>query len=728
MSQESTNKILHSSVAGAIAGLGLLPGAAAAETVLDVAVALDTPVEPPSDISLPEAKAIAPNVDVKTREVEWDVPWIEQPAALPETAASIALPTPATTQLAMGFAEESAAVEFAQTDFPLITVAEPVLDDVIIAEPSEPAQDVLVAQAITEEAFPSPVLAVDESAVDASILEVSDSDEVASQAASISDFWDQSAVESSSPLDEQEDSSYETIAPSLEISAEASLGSSAPRLALLDKEEAFDSVSSTSPAVSFESDESSQIQPVRAKAPWLARSLSSEEVAENEFASRSIVPLIALRSEEEEAAEERDEPWLAYAAIAEESAEDGKAPWLARSSNAESASEVVDDRLAITLPQPEAKRPAPWISLTPVELLGEETTDDLALRDFTSGRAGAQAYDVTGLQQIAITPEDLANPDEIAVTVDSSEVEFLSPEAGAFLDIPATSVVLRFPIGANIALLANGQLVDSTLVGRTESDPATQLRTQTWYGVPLLPGENTLEVISTEDGVVLQSLPLSVRGQPDKLVLLSPRTIPSDGRSTAAIRGQLVDESGNISRWDSIATVRASDGRFVGADQDPDAPGFQVEVQRGEFVAELQSSLESHLVQIQANASGFEAFGQIQFDTPQRPSLVSGVIDLRVGARGTDFYDSYREFLPVNGDNDYEFDVDAAVFATGNLGEWLYTGAYNSDRTLNEDCNGDSALFRTNSSTCSNLYPTYGDNSYSDVVAPSLDSVYLRLE
>ena len=108
--------------------------------------------------------------------------------------------------------------------------------------------------------------------------------------------------------------------------------------------------------------------------------------------------------------------------------------------------------------------------------------------------------------------------------------------------------------------------------------------------------------------------------------------------------------------------------------------------------------------------------------------MVSGAIDLRWGARGTDFYSSYRDFLPLSGDNRSALDLDAAIFATGNIGEWLYTGAYNSDRPLNENCRGETALFRTSDSDCQNAYPTYGDDSYSDVVAPSLDSLYLRFE
>ncbi|MEM6448846.1 MAG: hypothetical protein AAF703_00880 [Cyanobacteria bacterium P01_D01_bin.105] len=339
-------------------------------------------------------------------------------------------------------------------------------------------------------------------------------------------------------------------------------------------------------------------------------------------------------------------------------------------------------------------------------------------------------YDARALPQISITPIQLASGvEEPPISVSAEQVDILTPTSGAVLNIPSTPVALRFPVGAKIALLVNGQLVDPSQVGRTETDPETQLRIQTWYGVSLNGGENLIEVVSTDSGQVFASAPVVVRGQPEQLNLFAPQTLPADGISTATIRGQLVDEVGISSVWNTTATLNTSDGRFLGADQNPDQPGFQVPVVNGTFSAELQSSLEPRLVQLQATTSGFEAFRQIQFETPQRSSLISGVINLRFGASGSDYYDSYREFLPVDGDDSYEFDVEGAVFATGNIGEWLYTGAYNSDRTLNENCRGESALFRTGAgSDCINSYATYGDDSYSDVVAPSLDSVYLRLE
>lgn len=131
-------------------------------------------------------------------------------------------------------------------------------------------------------------------------------------------------------------------------------------------------------------------------------------------------------------------------------------------------------------------------------------------------------------------------------------------------------------------------------------------------------------------------------------------------------------------------------------------------------------------MRILAKISNLEAFTQIQFETNLRPSLVTGVVNLRLGRRGTDYYGSFREFLPADHDNGTQLDVDSAVFATGKIGDWLFTGAYNSDRPLNKDCNGNDHLFRVQS--CKQNYPVYGDDSKVEALTPSQDSLYLRFE
>ncbi|MBW4644657.1 MAG: TonB-dependent receptor [Goleter apudmare HA4340-LM2] len=307
-------------------------------------------------------------------------------------------------------------------------------------------------------------------------------------------------------------------------------------------------------------------------------------------------------------------------------------------------------------------------------------------------------------------------------------VNFLTPSPDAVLDAPASIVTVQFPVGSQVELRVNGVLVDAALIGRQETDADTNLVTQTWYGVSLKAGENILAaqiVGETEQPVTVRVV---VRGTARKLTVETVESrVPADGRSTATIRGQLLDENSNRADQDAVITLIPTAGELVGQDFKPEQPGFQVEAKGGEFSAILRSPLQAQTVRIRAIANDLEAFTQLQFETALRPSLLTGVIDLRLGARGTNYYGKFRDFLPPNRDNKTQLEFNSAIFATGAIGEWLFTGAYNSSRPLNEDCNCDNRLFRAFQFSEQN-YPVYGDSSKVDVVTPSIDSIYLRFE
>ncbi|WP_242054052.1 hypothetical protein [Nostoc sp. FACHB-888] len=310
----------------------------------------------------------------------------------------------------------------------------------------------------------------------------------------------------------------------------------------------------------------------------------------------------------------------------------------------------------------------------------------------------------------------------------SIAVKILTPTDNTIVDGPTTTVILQFSPGTQIELRVNGALVETSLIGRTETDINTKLVTQTWFGVSLKEGENTIsaQVLgATEPPVTIRVV---ARGTPKQLTLETVEArIPADARSTATIRGELIDENRNRANQDAVVTLISTAGEFVGKDFKPDQPGFQVEAKAGQFTANLRSDLKAQTVRIQATTSSLEAFTQLQFETALRPSLVTGVIDLRLGARGTNYYGSFRDFLRPDENNKTQLDFHSAIFATGAIGEWLFTGAYNSSRSLNEDCNCDNRLFRTYQFNEQN-YPVYGDSSRVDVITPSTDSVFLRLE
>ncbi|MBE7382869.1 MAG: TonB-dependent receptor [Leptolyngbya sp. SIO1E4] len=224
---------------------------------------------------------------------------------------------------------------------------------------------------------------------------------------------------------------------------------------------------------------------------------------------------------------------------------------------------------------------------------------------------------------------------------------------------------------------------------------------------------------------------------------LSSPVIPANQRSTVSLEGRITDEMGNPLPRDVVVTLTTAAGEFQGADYDPDRAGFQVLARQGQFQVTLRSTLEAQQVRIRAAASGYdvrgiepnptleplpevETFTQVEFITNLRPSLVAGVVDFRLGPGATNYWGSFEDFLNPDEIGEVDFDLGAALFATGTLGDWQFTGALNTRRALNETCDGN-RLFRDDQ-LCENTYPVYGDSSQVDYLTPSIDSFYLRFQ
>ncbi|NDJ16914.1 TonB-dependent receptor [Myxacorys almedinensis] len=318
----------------------------------------------------------------------------------------------------------------------------------------------------------------------------------------------------------------------------------------------------------------------------------------------------------------------------------------------------------------------------------------------------------------------------VEASPEASSLTIVSPAPNAIADIPSTTVIVKYALDHQLELRINGTLVNASLIGRTETDAQTKHITQTWYGVTLKDGENVITAQTLANGKVekTSSVVVQVRGTAAQLTLRTVETrVPADGRSTITLVGQLLDAIGNRSNRDAIMTLNSTAGEFIEPDANPEQPGYQVKAIRGEFQTTLRSGIQAQTVRIQATTDRLEAFTQVQFETDLRSSIVTGSIDLRFGKRGTDFYRSFQDFLPPDGKNNYRLEGRGAVFATGKVRDWLVTGAYNSDRALNQTCDGTAYLFR-DQQFCDQTYPVYGDSSRVDVLTPSIDSVFLKVE
>jgi hypothetical protein len=336
-----------------------------------------------------------------------------------------------------------------------------------------------------------------------------------------------------------------------------------------------------------------------------------------------------------------------------------------------------------------------------------------------------QAAEPTTAEPQSPTPQTVPSPTPATPAV---QVKFITPAADAVLDTASVAVTLQFPTGREVELKANEQQVSDELIGRTEEDSQTGLTTQTWYGINLKDGSNQLQAKLKGQDQTVVSVSVEVRGTAQRIKLSTLESaIPADGRSSATVKGQLLDAQGNVSNRDALVTLLTSAGKFVGADADASQDGFQVKVQKGLFTAQLQSGLDAKTVQIEAITGDLEAVTQLTFKTSLRPSIATGVVDIRLGTTGTNFYDSFRNFLPPDNNQDLQLDARAAVFATGRVGEWLFTGAINTDHPLNETPDGRNGVLNDNQFS-EQPYPVYGDSSTLERTTPSRDRIYARIE
>jgi hypothetical protein len=372
-------------------------------------------------------------------------------------------------------------------------------------------------------------------------------------------------------------------------------------------------------------------------------------------------------------------------------------------------------------------------------ILGDFETDPARKSPRIGGLGGGSASRNQAIaQQPATMTSVVGNP--MAKPVTTTEVaaeeececqlklKLASPnDNGAVLDAPAGIIVMQYKQGKTVELRVNGELVNANQIGNTETDGKRKRVTQTWYGVPLKPGNNTLTA-TANDGETT-TLTVQVRGLPKQISLtIVESRVPADGQTLVNIKGQLVDEQGTLSRGEAVITLASNGGEFVGKDAEPLLKGFQVIAKDGQFTAQLRSGVEAKDVQIRAATNGMEAFTKVAFEPNLRPSIATGSLNFRLAGRGNDYYGSLRNFLPADGDNGLTANLQGRVFAMGKLGPWAFTGALNSSDTLNKTCNDTNRLFRVNPQPCDNEYPTYGDGSKSEILTPSIDSVYFKLE
>ena len=317
----------------------------------------------------------------------------------------------------------------------------------------------------------------------------------------------------------------------------------------------------------------------------------------------------------------------------------------------------------------------------------------------------------------------------LAVAADAGAPAILAPLSGTLLDSPSTQVVVRSAAGDHITLFVNGAAVNDNQIAKVEQAADGSL-IQTWTAVSLQSGRNVIS--ARVDRGAAPSAPVesivNVRGGAKKLVLTPSRgSLPADGRSVVSIAGQLLDEQNHPAARDALVRLTASAGEFVGESAQPESPGFYVKAHDGQFVVVLRAGLHSGTAHVDARSADLTAELDITMLTELRPSIATGVVDLRFGAKDSNFYNSISQFL--DGDTDSKPQLSTSFFATGKVGDYLLTVAADSLYPINPPCDGRIGVTTyAEQISCTPQYPIYGDESTYARLAQSSDNIYFRLE
>lgn len=215
-----------------------------------------------------------------------------------------------------------------------------------------------------------------------------------------------------------------------------------------------------------------------------------------------------------------------------------------------------------------------------------------------SVQSDSQIPSVSAPQPIQNSPQNPGSPTDISPT----EVRIITPQSGVITD-RKTNLVVQYRAGAQVQVTINKKPLNIKEV-QTQVQPVGENNvTQVWYNIPLEKGENTLTVQASNGTPA--SIKLVVKDTSDsaykiEIIPANLASAPADGRSTITLEGTITDDKGNPIREETVVTLTASAGKFVGANYNKDLPGFHVLARGGKFTAVLQSGLQAQKVRVRA--------------------------------------------------------------------------------------------------------------------------------
>jgi len=312
----------------------------------------------------------------------------------------------------------------------------------------------------------------------------------------------------------------------------------------------------------------------------------------------------------------------------------------------------------------------------------------------------------------------------------SPGLDFLSPRDGVTLSRPATDVLVKAPLGAQLELQVNGRRVPETRVGRKMTNKQGKVVVYEFVGIDLLQGRGNHLKAEIRDpfgnsrGV--REIHVRTLGRAARLWIRPDRKeIPADGVSTVEVTVSAYDGENNPVPLPATLTVSTTRGDILEEDADPATSGRQILSRNGVAHFRVKAPYETGEAEITVLSDELRDKEVVFFSPHLRKMLVVGVGEATLGRGKTKGNYGYlkkdRDF-----DEGYYAEGRAALFMKGKLyKDLLLTARYDSE-TEEED----EEFFRAgkNDPEAEDKYPIYGDESKLGYEATSKDKLYLRLD
>jgi uncharacterized repeat protein (TIGR01451 family) len=321
-------------------------------------------------------------------------------------------------------------------------------------------------------------------------------------------------------------------------------------------------------------------------------------------------------------------------------------------------------------------------------------------------------------------PKPLIKQPATAPSLHEFEPIILSPEPGeTFISGSQITVKTAFFLAGQPTLYVNGEAVPKNRVGQRSVDVTARRMSLLYYGVNLVPGENTLrlEVLNpgekeprvTEVKVLRAAAPVKIK------LDVTPQPLMADSLTEPQLRITLLDDKGVPTGHGSVVTVTVDKGDILSPDLRVTEPGHQAQVRDGMALIRLNAASTPETRTVRVIAGELDQTVKVIFSPHQRPWIVSGIVSGSVSDSHT------RESDRAGGielERKIETDNRVALFAKGSLPyDMVLTTSYDSRKPRD-----DGQIF--SEQDLEKYYPVYGDESEQKCEAESRDKLYVKVE